>query len=81
MRILDRLILVSLVIGVWALVLKPSSPNADSGQMCEITSSSGNGEVDNTDLSVYDINGSEGYGNLDDGSVTIHSLTGQVYCY
>lgn len=77
----DRVVLCLLVVGVWALVFKPSSPVAHSGQTCEISSGTGYGDVDNTSVSIYDISDGAGYGDLDSGSVSIHTISGEVYCY
>ena len=58
MKLIDRLCIIALVLGVWALVLKPESPTAHSGQICTITSGEGFGEVNGREVYVYDITGS-----------------------
>ena len=71
MKNFDRVVLLLLCIGIWALVFKPSSPTAHSGRYCDI-SGTGIGEVDDTDVRN---------GRLVDDSVTIISLSGEAYCY
>lgn len=71
MKNFDRIVLLLLCIGIWALVFKPSSPTAHSGQYCDI-SGTGTGEVDNRRVRNE---------RLVDNSVTITSLSGEAYCY
>ncbi len=53
MRItVDRLLMILLIIGIWALVFKPSVPKAHSGQYCDIDSGYGFGSAE-SDGSVY----------------------------
>ena len=42
----NRILMIFLILGVWALVLKPNTPNAHSGQNCYIENfyAYGNGE-------------------------------------
>lgn len=57
---LDRGILIALVFGVWALVLKPIPPAAHSDDLhnCSFAFGSGYGEVDGSDVYIYSADGS-----------------------
>jgi hypothetical protein len=54
MRNVDRMILIVLVLGVWALVLKPADPTAheDDRHSC---SGTGYGELDGREVYVYQL--------------------------
>lgn len=52
---IDRLLLIALVLGVWALVLEPTAPSAHSGQQCDV-SGTGWGEMDGNEVYVYKLN-------------------------
>ena len=51
---IDRILLIALVGGVWALALKPIAPSAHSGQECEV-SGTGYGEMDGGEVYVYQL--------------------------
>lgn len=53
---IDRILMIVLVVGVWALVLKPNQPSAHSGQVCAVTGT-GYGELDGHEVYVYEITG------------------------
>tara|TARA_Y100001970_G_scaffold213995_1_gene261640 strand:- start:233 stop:508 length:276 start_codon:yes stop_codon:yes gene_type:complete len=54
----DRLLMVLLIIGIWALVFKPNLPKAHSGQYCDIESGYGFGDADEYgSVYVYSITG------------------------
>ena len=48
----DKLLMILLIIGIWALVFKPNIPQAHSGQYCNINNGYGFGTAE-TDGSVY----------------------------
>ena len=66
MKNVDRALLIALVMGVWALVLKPEAPTAHSGQHCDIDSANGYGEIEER---------------MEGGSVYVYQITGTAYCY
>tara|TARA_Y100000022_G_scaffold4812_1_gene3892 strand:+ start:332 stop:565 length:234 start_codon:yes stop_codon:yes gene_type:complete len=66
MKNVDRALLIALVMGVWALVLKPEAPTAHSGQHCDIDSANGYGEIEEL---------------MEGGSVYVYQITGTAYCY
>lgn len=52
----DRILMIALIAGVWALALKPLTLEAHSGQECEIQGT-GYGEIDGEEVYVYEITG------------------------
>ena len=72
MRYVDRILVVVLIVGVWALVLKPSAPSAhdDNGHNCDISGYL-SGQLDDTDVTV-----DGDYGEVDSGSVSISGVSG-----
>lgn len=53
----DRVLLVLLVAGVWAVALRPVSPGAHSGQQCEVEGT-GYGEIESSgEVYVHTFNG------------------------
>ena len=78
MKYVDRILILFLVLGIWALVLKPQEITAHSGQYCEIESGTGYGagygrSTGYVDGEYVDVNV--------EVDVEIYSLSGEVYCY
>lgn len=71
MKTLDRVLILALAIGIWALVLTPGQPDAHSGQDCYFQFSSGYGTVEDLDVEN---------GELYSGDVYIEDISGYVYC-
>ena len=78
MKYVDRILILFLALGIWALVLKPQEITAHSGQYCEIESGTGYGTGSGNGTGYEE----DGYVEVEvEVDVEIYSLSGEVYCY
>ena len=74
---IDRILMITLILGLWALVFKPTTPSAHSGQICEIVEFEGWGEG----TGEGDGDAGDGYAYVDVVvDVYIYEGSGKVIC-